>query len=145
MKPDLGSQETENVTLKKKRVLVVDDDPVIRTMVQAILEAEGYEVLCAEDGIQGVEAVEKQTDPTDLSFIILDVVMPGMNGLDVVTRLRLQSKTAKIPILMLTGEDKAEDIMAGYSVGADYYITKPFTRQQLLFGIGLVLNGWEDK
>jgi len=72
---------------------------------------------------------------------VLDVVMPGMNGLDVLVRLKLHSNTAKIPVVMLTGEKKAEDLLVGYSVGADYYITKPFTRQQLLHGIALVLEG----
>ncbi|MCB0333173.1 MAG: response regulator, partial [Bdellovibrionales bacterium] len=80
----------------------------------------------------------------DYTLIVLDVCMPEMNGLDVVTHLKQNDDTKHIPVLMLTGEDKAEDIMAGYSVGADYYITKPFTRQQLLFGLEIVLNGWES-
>ena len=66
--------------------------------------------------------------------------MPGMNGLDVLTRLRIHSHTQGLPVIMLTGEDKAEDIMAGYGVGADYYITKPFTHQQLKYGLDLVLS-----
>jgi DNA-binding response OmpR family regulator len=126
-----------------KNVLVVDDDPMIRSLVQAMLESVGFVVETAENGKEGVDIVESQ-DPNHYVLIVLDVVMPEMNGLDVVTRLKLQPETEHIPILMLTGEDKAEDIMAGYSVGADYYITKPFTRQQLLFGLDIVLNGWED-
>lgn len=132
----------------KKRILVIDDDPMIRNLVQAMLEAEGFEVTLAEDGEQGVEFAESNATLEDqeqrYSLIVCDVVMPGMNGLDVVTRLKLKPETQKVPILMLTGEDKAEDIMAGYSTGADYYITKPFTRQQLLFGLEIVLNGWES-
>lgn len=123
-----------------KRVLIIDDDPMIRTLVKAMLEAEGYEILQAEDGEKGIALLETQEQPIDISLIVLDVVMPGMNGLDVLTRLKLQPHTSNIPVLMLTGEDKAEDIMAGYSVGADYYVTKPFTRQQLLFGLSLVIN-----
>jgi DNA-binding response OmpR family regulator len=128
----------------RKRVLVIDDDPMIRGLVKAMLEAEGYEVMLAEDGLQGVEIVDSEPRPVDFCLIVLDVVMPGMNGLEVLTRLKMQPHTQSIPVLMLTGESKAEDIMAGYSVGADYYITKPFTRQQLLFGLDLVLN-WEDR
>ncbi|MDC0357327.1 response regulator transcription factor [Oligoflexia bacterium] len=128
----------------EKKILVIDDDPMIRTLVEAMLVSEGFSVTLAEDGEKGIEVVDKQPDPKDISLIICDVVMPGMNGLDVVTRLKLHTETESIPILMLTGEDKAEDIMAGYSVGADYYITKPFTRQQLLFGLEIVLNGWEN-
>lgn len=126
-----------------KKVLAVDDDPMIRGLVKSILEAEGYIVELAEDGKEGVEFIESLASPTDIALIVLDVVMPNMNGLDVVTRLKLKPETADIPILMLTGEDKAEDIMAGYNVGADYYITKPFTRQQLLFGLEVVMNSWE--
>lgn len=123
-----------------KRVLIVDDDPMIRNLVQAMLESEGFQVLAAEDGQQGLDILAAEKRPIDLKLIVLDVVMPGINGLDVLTRLRLHPDTQSIPVLMLTGEDKAEDILAGYSVGADYYITKPFTRQQLLYGVKIVLE-----
>lgn len=123
-----------------KRILVVDDDPMIRGLVKAIVEEQGFTVTLAEDGKIGVELLESEPKPIDIRLIILDVMMPGMNGLDVLTRLKLHSYTANIPVLMLTGEDRAEDIMAGYSVGADYYLTKPFTRQQLLYGLNLVLE-----
>ncbi len=125
----------------KKKVLIVDDDPMIRSLVQAILEDSGFEVTAADDGPKAIEILDTASRPIDYSLVVLDVMMPGMNGLDVLTRMKLHSHTQKLPVLMLTGEDKAEDIMAGYSVGADYYITKPFTRQQLLYGINLVLGG----
>ncbi len=124
-----------------KKILVVDDDPMIRTLVKEILSAEGHEVDLAEDGALGIAHLEKEPRPIKYELLILDVIMPGMNGLDVLTRLKLHPDTQNIPVLMLTGEDKAEDIMNGYNVGADYYITKPFTRQQLLFGLDTVLNG----
>jgi len=127
-----------------KRVLVVDDDPMIRGLVEAMLTAEGYTVVLAEDGRKGVEILDAEPRPLDFQLIVLDVVMPGMNGLDVLTRLKLHSHTSDLPVLMLTGEDKAEDIMAGYSIGADYYITKPFTRQQLLYGISLLFEDVEE-
>ena len=123
-----------------KRVLVVDDDPMIRALVKSILEAEGYTVTLAENGKIGISTLESEARPIGYSLIVLDVMMPEMNGLEVLTRLKQDSDTANIPVLMLTGEDKAEDIMAGYAVGADYYITKPFTRQQLLYGLSLVLG-----
>lgn len=123
-----------------KRILVVDDDPVIRSLVQTMLESEGYQVVLADDGVQGVEVLDKEPRPLDFSLVILDVIMPGMNGFDVLTRLKIHAHTQSIPVVMLTGEDKAEDIMTGYSVGADYYITKPFTRSQLLYGLDIVLN-----
>jgi DNA-binding response OmpR family regulator len=125
----------------KKRVLIVDDDPTIRELVTAILQSEGYEVVAADDGPKGIDILDNEPRPIGFTLVILDVMMPGMNGLDVLTRMRIHPHTQKLPVLMLTGEDKAEDIMAGYSVGADYYITKPFTRQQLLYGINLVIGG----
>jgi DNA-binding response OmpR family regulator len=121
-----------------KRALVVDDDPMIRGLVKAMLEAEGYEVVLAEDGVKGIEVLETEKRPINFNVIILDVIMPGMNGLDVLTRLKIHSHTNRIPVLMLTGETKPEDMMAGYSVGADLYMEKPFTRAQLLHGVKLV-------
>ncbi len=123
------------------RVLIVDDDALIRNLVQAVLEGEGYQVTAAEDGKKAVEILDKEPKPIDYCLIVLDVMMPGMNGFDVLTRLKLHAHTQSIPVIMLTAEDKAEDIMTGYSVGADYYITKPFTREQLVFGIQMVLSG----
>ena len=124
----------------RQRVLVVDDDLMIRGLVKAILQDAGYEIVLAEDGKIAVDLLDREPQPLDYCLVVLDVVMPGMNGLDVLTRLKLHPHTSDLPVLMLTGEDKAEDIMAGYSVGADYYITKPFTRQQLLYGVNLVLD-----
>lgn len=126
-----------------KRVLAVDDDPMVRGLVKSILEAEGFEVVTAENGVAAVELLDKESRPLEFAFIVLDVVMPGMNGLDVLTRLKLHSHTSAIPVMMLTGEDKAEDMMAGYSVGADLYVTKPFSRQQLVRGARLV-QGMEE-
>lgn len=122
------------------RILIVDDDPMIRGLVQAILEQEGYTIVAADDGTKAIEIMDSEPKPLDFKLVILDVMMPGMNGLDVLTRMKLHSHTSEMPVMMLTGEDRADDIMAGYSVGADYYITKPFTRQQLLYGLDLVLN-----
>lgn len=122
------------------RVLIVDDDPMIRDVLQAMLAAEGFEVIAAENGRQAVAIIDSEPRPIDLKMIVLDVMMPEMNGLDVLTRLKLHSHTREIPVLMLTGEDKHNDVMAGYSCGADYYITKPFTREQLRFGLNTLLS-----
>jgi DNA-binding response OmpR family regulator len=121
-----------------KRVMNVDDDPTIRTLVREILLASGFEVLTAEDGVKALELLEAETKPIRLDAIILDVEMPGMSGLDVLTRLKLHRDTEKIPVIMLTCQSAPEDVMSGYNVGAAYYITKPFTREQLLYGLNLV-------
>ena len=122
-----------------KRALVVDDDAMIRDVVTAVLTADGFEVVQAENGRRAVEFLDAEPRPINIAVIILDVMMPEMNGLDVLTHLKLHDDTRTLPVLMLTGEDKNDDIMAGYNCGADYYITKPFTRQQLRYGLKLVL------
>ena len=126
---------------QERRILVVDDDPAIRELVKAVLEAEGFKVTLANDGQEGINALDSEPRPVNYCMVVLDMMMPGMHGLDVLTRMKLHAHTSSIPVLMLTAERQPEDIMSGYSTGADYYITKPFTRQQLLFGIQLILGG----
>jgi len=121
-----------------KRILNVDDDPTIRSLVRDILEASNFDVVSAADGYEALKLIEQEQKPLGLSCIILDVEMPGMSGLDVLTRLRLHQDTSSIPVIMLTCQSNPEDVMEGYNVGASYYITKPFTPQQLLYGLSLV-------
>lgn len=122
-----------------EKVLIIDDDPMVRTLVKEMLAAEGYEVTSIEDGEKGVNFLTSGNSKPDFKAIILDVIMPGMNGFDVLCELKQNPQTQSIPVLMLTGEDRAEDMMNGYAVGADYYITKPFTREQLMFGFKLAV------
>ena len=120
-----------------KRILSADDDPMVRNLVRAILEAEEFEVLAATNGEEAVQIIDRESRPIDLYCVLLDVEMPRMNGFDVLTRLRLHKETENIPVIMLTCQSNPEDLMTGYQFGADYYITKPFTREQLLHGIKL--------
>ena len=124
-----------------RRVLIIDDDPVVRDLVHTMLTVEGFQTMQAENGLLGIKTIDTAPRPLDLSLIVLDVMMPEMNGLEVLTHLRSQNETRGLPVIMLTGEDKAEDVLAGYNVGADYYITKPFTRAQLMYGVKGVLTG----
>lgn len=126
--------------MANRRILIVDDDPMIRHIVETILSTEGHEVLIAENGSQAVEILGAEPRPINLDLIISDVIMPEMTGLDLLNRLKLHADTQNIPVLMLTGESKTDDIMGGYNLGADYYITKPFTRQQLLYGVSVILK-----
>ena len=123
-----------------KRILVVDDDPVIREIINVMLQSLGYEVTLAEDGSSALRVLDSGGPASEFSLIFLDRQMPGMNGLELLTEIKKRPHTQNTPAIMLTAEDKPEDIMAGYSVGADYYITKPFTREQLVYGIDLVLG-----
>ena len=122
------------------RVLVVDDDVMIRDVVKTMLTAEGYEPVVAENGEAALKLLDQEARPVSLQVIVLDVMMPGMSGFDVLNSLKGSEDYKDLPVIMLTGEDRAEDIMTGYGNGADYYITKPFTRQQLSYGLKLVLG-----
>ncbi len=110
----------------RDRVLVVDDDPPLRRMLERTLAAEGYEVTVAGDG-GGALAEAERTAP---DVIVLDVAMPGLDGLTVARRLR--GKGLPTPILMLTARDAVPDRVAGLEAGADDYLVKPFAVQELI-------------
>jgi two-component system response regulator MprA len=110
----------------RDRVLVVDDDPPLRRMLERTLAAEGYEVTVAADGGAALLAAERSAP----DVIVLDVAMPGLDGLAVCRRLR--SKGLPTPILMLTARDAVPDRVAGLESGADDYLVKPFAVQELI-------------
>ncbi len=122
----------------KGKVLAVDDDPTIRELVNQILTAEGYEVTLAENGALGLERLLNTEFAHGLHLILLDVMMPQMTGLEVLSAVKERDLAPTVPVIMLTAEARTEDILTGYNKGADYYITKPFTRAQLMHGISLV-------
>ncbi len=113
--------------VESRTVLVIDDDPVIVKLLQVNFEMEGYAVIAADNGVSGL--ARARDDQPDL--IILDVMMPGMNGLDVARYLRLSDTTAAIPIILLSAKAQANDVLQGLEV-ADDYITKPFDPLELL-------------
>lgn len=122
-----------------RTVMVVDDDPDIMDLVKKIVERSGYMAECVSSG----EEVFKRLEGQKPDLILLDVVMPRMDGLEVLTRLKSQPNTSSIPVILLTGNGRYSDVLTGYQMGTDYYISKPFTSAQLLSGINLVL-GQED-
>ena len=122
------------MTATKKTILVVDDDPDIVNIVKTLLEGEGYGVLCAYDGLEVFTRLEEQIP----DVLILDRIMPGMNGLAVMNKLKESPRTSSIPVIMLTSMDKFDDVSEGYQRGANCYITKPFTKAQIINGIKLV-------
>lgn len=125
--------------MASKKILSVDDDPMVRTIVRTMLESADYEVISASCGEEAFQLLKNQVIPSELSCIILDVQMPGMTGWDVLTRLKLHSDTQNIPVIMLTCQSDPDDLLTGYQSGAEYYITKPFTREQLLYGVEMAL------
>lgn len=120
----------------KKTIMVVDDNPDIITIVKTILEGKGFNVLSASSGQELLNLL--QGERPDL--IILDIMMPEMDGLEVLSRLKGVTETASIPVILLTAKVQYEDVLGGYKLGADYYITKPFTSTQLVNGINLLLG-----
>ena len=120
----------------KRTIMVVDDNPDIVIIVTTILEAKGYVVQSASSGQEALSLLKGQKP----DLIILDIMMPQMDGLEVLTRLKADQSTASIPVILLTAKIQENDIIAGYKAGAEYYITKPFTPTQVLEGINLILG-----
>jgi two-component system response regulator MprA len=115
-------------------VLVVDDDPPIRRMLERTFAAEGYRVEIAVDGGAALAAVERSTP----DLLVLDVAMPGLDGLAVCRRLR--SAGLALPILLLTARDAVGDRVAGLDAGADDYLVKPFAAEELLARVRALLR-----
>ena len=120
----------------KKTIMVVDDNPDIITIVKTILEGRGYTVFSASSGPELLNMLPDHKP----DLICLDIRMPEMDGLEVLTRLKGKTETATIPVILLTAKVQYEDVLGGYKLGADYYITKPFTSTQLVNGINLLLG-----
>jgi CheY-like chemotaxis protein len=119
-----------------RSIMVVDDNPDIITIVKTILEGKGYNVLSASSGQELLNLLNSRKP----DLIILDIMMPEMDGLEVLGRLKGVTETASIPVILLTAKVQYEDVLGGYKLGADYYITKPFTSTQLVNGINLLLG-----
>lgn len=109
-------------------ILVVDDEPDLLELVAYNLRQAGHEVLTASDGVRALEMVRARAP----DVIVLDVMMPGLSGLEVARRLRSQTGTASIPIVMLTARAEERHEIEGLQAGADDYVTKPFSMQVLL-------------
>ena len=119
-----------------RRVLIVDDEEVIRKFLRINLLKWGYEVKEAMDGLQALEQLGN--DSYDL--LICDILMPNKNGWGVLKEVRSNPKTKDIPVIFLTAKNEDSDMFKGYGLGANYYITKPFTKDQLLYGLKLMLG-----
>lgn len=122
---------------KTNDILIVDDDDDTRSMVKTVLESNGYTV---EEARNGRDALEKLGTYTP-TVVLLDIMMPEMNGYDVLVQMKQKPNTQNIPVIMLTAKGEPEDLITGYKdYGVEYYITKPFTTRQLLAGIKLVVG-----
>lgn len=120
-------------TVAPSRVLVVDDDPRILSMMRRVLQLDGYAVALADDGDAALEAMRR--DGADV--VILDLMLPGRDGFDVCRTIRQESA---VPILMLTARDEASDKVTGLDCGADDYVVKPFNPDELLARLRALLR-----
>lgn len=118
------------------KILVIEDEAKIARFVELELKYEGYEVQTAGDGLLGLKAV-KSFEP---DLLVLDLMLPGISGIEVCRRLRAAEETAALPILMLTAKDDVSDKVMGLDMGADDYMTKPFAIEELLARIRMLLK-----
>jgi two-component system phosphate regulon response regulator PhoB len=122
--------------MSKERILVVDDEEDILELVRYNLAREGFQVTCAATG----EDALKKAGSDGADLILLDLMLPGINGLEVAKSLKKNPRTQQVPIVMLTAKGEEADIVAGLEIGADDYVTKPFSPRVLTARVRAVLR-----
>jgi DNA-binding response OmpR family regulator len=123
-------------TMPKEKILVVDDEEDILELVRYNLEREGFQVRCAESGEKAMQTTRQEVP----DLMVLDLMLPGIDGLEVARRLKQDQKTAGLPIVMLTAKGEEADIVTGLELGADDYVTKPFSPRILIARIKAVMR-----
>jgi two-component system alkaline phosphatase synthesis response regulator PhoP len=123
--------------MSKAKILVIDDEPAILNLVTAYLRSEGYEYFTAADGLSGLKAA--RTFRPDL--VVLDIMLPGMDGIELLTQLRRESQAY---VIMLTARTEETDKIIGLSIGADDYLTKPFSPRELMARIKAALRRMQN-
>jgi DNA-binding response OmpR family regulator len=119
-----------------ERILIVDDEPNIVISLEYLMQREGFETTVAGDGEAALEALARAAP----DLVILDVMLPGMNGFDVCERIRADPRWSEIRILMLTAKGRETEIARGVRVGADAYVTKPFSTKDLVAQVRRLLG-----
>ena len=117
------------------RILIVDDEPHIRRVLSSILSARGFEVVEATDGLEGLAAFEEG----DADLVILDLLMPGASGLEVLAKIRTDAHRPRTPVIILTAKGQDTDREAALAGGADDFLTKPFSPMKLIARIEEIL------
>ncbi|MFH1282967.1 MAG: response regulator [bacterium] len=121
---------------KKYRILVIEDNPEILELLDALLTAQGFEVFTCVDGAKALEKFNKK----DYSLVILDMMLPGKSGFDICKELRAEEKGAHIPLIILSALAQKTEIEKGIDCGADIYITKPYENKHLIEQINKLLR-----
>jgi DNA-binding response OmpR family regulator len=118
------------------RALIVDDDPEILATTRWMLETSGFLVDAVASGREALAALKARL-PT---IMLLDVMMPEMSGFEVLKTIRSEPPTAKLPVILVTARSADRDVLTGYQMDADYYLAKPYSRDDLVYAIRLVLG-----
>jgi len=118
---------------RKPLILVVDDDPKLLRLVRRELQAEGYRVITASDGETGLQVISEE----EPALVLLDIMMPDIDGIEVCRRVR---RFSEVPIVMLTAKGQPDDVVRGLQAGADDYVTKPFSTNELVARVKAVLR-----
>src|SRR5438270_3139143 len=122
--------------MNNKTILIIDDEKDLLELVRYNLEKEGYDAICAADGDTGLEIATRHKP----ALILLDLMMPGKDGLEVCRQLRADHRTNRVPIIMLTAKATEADRVVGLELGADDYVVKPFSPRELVARVKAVLR-----
>ncbi len=122
------------------KVLVCDDERHIVRLIQVNLERQGYHVVTAFDGKEGLEKIRSEKP----NLVVLDVMMPYMDGFEVLKTIRREPETENLPVIMLTAKAQDKDVFEGYHYGADMYLTKPFNPMELVTFVKRISQGNDD-
>ncbi len=122
--------------MSKKHIIMVEDEVDMADLVATRLTREGYQVTVLHDGREGLEAIRAATP----DLVLLDIMLPGMQGTEIAAKLRDDPRTASVPIIMLTAKSEESDIVVGLRFGADDYVTKPFSMSVLLARVDAILR-----
>lgn len=122
--------------MQKLKIVLIEDELDIAALIKLQAEIAGYKIVVAHDGLNGYETIEKEKP----DLVLLDLMLPGQSGLDVCRKLKANSNLARIPIIMLTAKSEETDIVLGLELGADDYVTKPFSPRVLFSRIKAVLR-----
>ncbi|MEA1915125.1 MAG: response regulator [Pseudomonadota bacterium] len=126
--------------MSKKTIVVVEDEVDIREVLIYNMEREGYQVFGAADGVKGLKMIQEKNP----DLVLLDLMLPGLDGLQICKQLKDSSATQQIPIVMVSARSSESDIVLGLELGADDYVTKPFSPRELLARVRAVLRRQSD-
>lgn len=112
------------------KILSVDDSAIVRKIIRGAVEVLGHNLLEASDGLEGMEVLEKNAE--EIGLILLDWNMPGMNGLELLKKIKSNERYNTIPVMMVTTESEKENIVKAIKAGAVHYVVKPFTMEELI-------------